>query len=226
MRTEESVTSHGRKMAGRASIGARPTMPSPRRRAPRRVRVPELAVGLVIVSVCVLGALIWSRSLTQMSKVVVTTGTISRGETVDASDLAVAEIRGGESLGFAPAHRLDELVGRVSLVDLGADAPVVGAMLAEMPAMTADEALVGMALEVGHAPVDLAVGDTVRIVVVTDPNGLDPTPPRLMPGTALVHALEPGDDFEPRDVVTVGVPLDAAADVAAAPGVRLVRVRS
>lgn len=195
-------------------------------RTPRRVRVPELAAGLVIIAVCVLVALLWSRSLTTMSTVTVARRDLSRGDVISADDLVVAEIRGGDSLGLVSGDRMGDLIGRVALVDLAANAPIVAAMLGEMAPMSPDEALVGVALDIGHAPVDLAVGDTVRVVVVNDPTGLNARPPRLLPGTALVRALDPGDEFEPRAVVTLGLPMDAAADVAAAADVRLVRVES
>lgn len=193
-------------------------------RSSRRVRVPELAAGLVIIAVCVLAALLWSRSLTKMSTVTAASRDLSRGDVLSAGDLVAVEIRGGDSLGFVSGDRMGELVGLVAMIDLAANAPIAAAMLGELPGTSPDEALVGVALDIGHAPVDLVVGDTVRVVVVNDSAGLEPTPPRLLPGTALVRALDPGDEFEPRSVATLGLPLDTAADVAAASGVRLVRV--
>jgi hypothetical protein len=184
--------------------------------------VPELAVGLVIVSVCALGALLWSRSLTATTTVIVAASEVSRGQILGVEDFVAAEVRGGNDIGLLSADQVDQLVGRVTLVAVPAGAPVIEAMVGDLARLGADEALTGVALERGHAPSDLAVGDAVRVIVVPNPSALDQALPLMLDTVALVRAIEPADDFEPRAVVTLGLPLEFAADVAAAHGVRLV----
>lgn len=183
-------------------------------------------MGLVIVTVCILAALVWSRSLTATATVLVTAGPVDRGVVIGEEDLVAAEVRGGHGLGLVTGDAVDGVVGRRALVDLPAGTPVVAAMFGELPRLSRDEALVGVALDRGQAPTDLAEGDRVGIVVVPDPVAIENEPARLLVDAALVWSIEPADEFEPRAVVTLGVPIGVATEIAAAHGVRLVRVGS
>lgn len=197
---------------------------SARRGADRRVRVPELSLGLLVVTGCALAALLWSRSLTATSTVVVAAGDLARGEVIDEDDLSLAEVRSVRGLGLVSGDRSTELVGRILLVDVSAGSTLVGAMVGDVPRLGGDEALVGVALERGHAPSDLAVGDRVQVILVPDPTGLTETAPTTLSTPARVWSIDPADEFEPRALVTLGLPVDQAAPVAAAHAVRLVRV--
>lgn len=200
--------------------GTRPTLSPPR----RRVRVPELAIGFVIVSVCGFGALVWSRSMTATTSVLVAAHDISRGDVLSDDDLVPAELRSAGDLGLVDPADVSTLVGRVALIDVPAGAPLLGPMVDTLDVLADGEALVGVALERGQAPSELAVGDTVRVIVVPDPASLDARGPELVPALALVRAVEPADEYEPRAVVTLTLPVQDAPAVAAAAGVRLVRV--
>lgn len=193
---------------------------------PRRIRVPELAVGLIVIGVSILAALLWSRSLTATTDVVIAARSIPRGDILERSDFITADVRGADALGLVSSADVSHLVGRVSLVRLPRGAPVIESMVAALPPIGDADAIVGVALEPGEAPADLAVGDVVRAVVLPDPALLDAPRPVLLDGTALVRGIEPVDEFESRVVVTLGVSLAQATDVAAAHALRLVRVGS
>lgn len=213
-----------RSLPRRHPRGARSSPSSTLTPPSRRVRVPELAVGLLVVAVCAFAALIWSRSLTATTAVLVSRDAIARGQVIESGDLVPAEMRGADAVGLVAADRADELVGRVALVALPAGAPVLDAVLADGPPLGVGDALVGVALDRGQAPVDLVVGDVVKVIVVPDPVSLDTAGPRMLARAAVVHGVQPADEFETRAVVTLAVAVDDAVDVAAAHGVRLARV--
>lgn len=190
----------------------------------RRVRVPELGLGLLIIAVTVLAALMWSRSLTSTTSVVVAAESIRRGEVLDEGNVIAVEVRGGTELGLLPAARLDDVMGQVALVDLPAGDPIVAATVGSLPRPTADEVLVAVALERGAAPTDLAAGDVVGVVLVPDASMLDGQQPTMLRDTAVVRLIDAADDYDTRAVVTLGVSVHVATEVAAASDVRLVRV--
>ncbi len=64
----------------------------------------------------------------------------------------------------------------------------------------------------------------MRVVVVPIPDPTAATEPTMLDLVAEVWDVEPATEFDAETVVTLRLPLDQAAAVTAADGVRLVRV--
>jgi len=120
----------------------------------------------------------------------------------------------------ADAHLL---LGRAAAVDIDAGVPLTHTLLTDAPPLASDEALIGVALEPGELPPDLAPRDHVRLVVTVDGAPGEPPIASLADDDAVVWSV----DHAPDDIVTIVTlrgPLRLATQIAAASGVQLVRI--
>ena len=187
----------------------------------RRRRLPELAVGVVLVVVGALVGLWWFGSTTERVEVLTVARDVARGEVVTDGDLAVVDVAAGDAVTWVPAGRLEGLAGRVAAVGLVAGDPVTESMLAPGAAVPEGMRVVGVTLEPGAYPLgDLDSGDRVDVVVVAD----DTEPVVAASGVEVfrVQALAGGE----RLLVSLLVPAGETVPVAAAAGAGSVRLVS
>lgn len=191
---------------------------------PNRVRVPELALGLVLVAGGALGALLWYTSVTTESTVVVAARDLPRGHVLQAGDLRAATVSGSPGVALLAGEHAHVMLGRTLLADVPASAALLPSMAIERDRPAAGEGLVSLALPAGHAPAELAALDVVRVVVVSrDLLGVA-SEPELVEHLAEVWSVTPPSEFDPTTLVTLRAPLELSTAVAAAEHVRLVVV--
>jgi len=194
----------------------------------RRVRVPELAIGVLVLVAFALGALLWHLSTTSKSAALVLASGVSRGEVVEATDLRTAYISTDEQLVRVtdPAS----VVGKVALNDLSAGTLMTPAAVADASVLEPGDGVVGLALDPGQYPaLGLAPGDRVNVVrsgdAPVDPNGADVNQV-LARGATVFEVEELASD---RKLVSIRSSEADAETVAAAAGsgaLRLVLVAS
>lgn len=199
----------------------------------RRFRLPELVGGIFIVAGSVLGILVWSRSTSATTPVLVLARDVQRGQLLTEADFAAAEVRstGVRLLSF---DQRATMLGRVAAVDLPAQTPVTKAIAVEVLAVGTGEALVGRRLKLGEFPGGLTAGAKVRIVlineqVIADPTAVDaaavPAAAASAPGIlATVEDIAVGEGSADNAEITLRLADSAADAVAAADGVRLIQV--
>ena len=103
--------------------------------------------------------------------------------------------------------------------------PIVPSMLIDTPTLRAGEVAVAVALDVGDAPGDLAAGDSVVVVIVTEVEpGAAPDVVRLEPAARVITASDADPMSGMRRVVELAVDEASLASIAAASDVRLARV--
>ena len=130
-----------------------PTVPSVDVSPPgKRVRVPELAVGILVTVVFALGAVLWHLSSVEKVPALVASSPIERGETIDASDVRVAYLASDSTLARLDSSEMDRVVGGVALVDLSEGTMLSTSMVAEVPTIDAGRGVVGLALDPGAYP--------------------------------------------------------------------------
>ena len=134
-------------------------------------------------------------------------------------------------------HSAHALLGKIAVVDIDIDVPITPTLLTDARALALDEALTSMALAPGHLPPDLAMNDTIRIVV-TGPStargvdvgagvgavgggAIDVTV--LLDQPAVVWSVEKSPDGV-STIVTLRGSLSLSTAIAAADEIRLVRV--
>lgn len=185
---------------------------------PRRLRVPMLILGLLLVLGCAVGFAAVVTQVGRQHQVLVLADTVAVGHVLTASDLRLATVSQGTSgIDFIDAGEQSSVVGRSVAVALPAGAPLVPSDLGSpMPAQ--GEAVVAVLVKPGQAPPALAPGASVWIVI-TGGSGNAPaagssTPiPTLAPVAAVVTAVDtPTNQVTQGEIVSLQLP---AADVQA-----------
>jgi hypothetical protein len=187
----------------------------------RRVRIPELAVGVLVVAGCALGAVLWQASAVERDAVLALRNDVSRGEAVSADDLRVVYVSSDDPIGHVAEGRLADVVGRVAATDLPAGTLLSPALLVAGAAVEPGQGVVGLALEPGQVPTaTLRAGDVVNVVA----GGTDID--NVLAQRAEVYAIEELPT-EGRVFVSLAMPetdANAVATAAEAGPVRLVLV--
>lgn len=200
-----------------ASVGIRPPG--------RRIRVPEVAVGVLVTVVFGLGAVFWHLHAVAKVPALATATPIERGAVIDAKDLRVVYVASDGPIDRMDPSRLDRVAGRVALVNLPAGSLLTSSVVAPVAIVNAGDAVVGLSLEPGAYPArGLAPGDRVTVVRVADVADRN-TSPMVIARDARVFAVEelPSD----RRLVSIlanEVDAEAVAASAGDRGVRLVMV--
>lgn len=131
----------------------------------RRVRMPELVVGVLVMSVFALGAVLWHLSAVDRSPALAVVGTVERGDVISADDLRVVYVSSDDAVARMSESQMTEVVGRVALVDLAPGTLVTRSVVADRPTLEQGEGIVGLSLDPGGYPdLGLAPGDRVTIV--------------------------------------------------------------
>lgn len=192
-----------------------------------RIRVPEVALGVILVVGFGLAAVVWQSSSSRRVPVVVLASDVRRGEVIGAADLRAEGIGAGADVPLVPWADHGSLVGRVAVADLPAGLPLRPQLVADATELATGEALVALRLTPGSYPAgSLRVGDTVD-VVFAPPAGIEPDPAAVtvVAEAASVWDLAELADADGSDLVTLRLSVDAARQVGAVAGsVRLVRV--
>lgn len=158
----------------------------------RRVRLPEIALGSLLIVGCALGALWWQARSYPTTSVLVASRDLDRGDVVSAESLAVVEMQARESVNWVASDQADLLIGRVAIASIGEGTVLTSSMVAESTDIGPDEAVVGLYLGPGQAPgTSLAPGATVDVVLT------DPDSPAA--GGAVALAAGTGDGTAPTD---------------------------
>jgi hypothetical protein len=146
-----------------------PRRPDPPEPAVRRVRVPQLAFGVVLSGLAALGFVLFNAASVQRTPVLALATDVQRGQLLEVEDLQVVHVGTDDMLALTPADRSDLLVGRAAITDLTAGTLLTTDQVAAGSALTPGAGVVGLALAPGQYPTPrLAIGDLVSVVEVSD----------------------------------------------------------
>jgi hypothetical protein len=164
-------------------------------------------------------ASLWLRAGDRV-EVVALAGDVQAYETVTREDLRTVRVAAPEGVDLVRAGEIDDLVGRVAASDLPGRSLLVESDLfpADESVVTASEAVVGVRVAPGAAPVELARGRTVLAVILPpqNPGGAEAGEARSVEGWVLkTEELSTGAQTGGLSVSVV-VPRDEATEVAAA----------
>ena len=195
-------------------------------RAMRR-RVPELAIGVVLIGRGAIGALMLAGRQPPRASVLVWANDVSRGQVVSAGDLDVASIESDMPVDVVDAAAAADVVGRTVAFDAGAGGFVSGSLLEVGSIIPPDFAVVGLRLGAGRYPVStLSVGDVVDLLTTEPLVGWDD--PVVVSGVEVFDVRWLGSGEGSDALVSLLVPRAAAPRVVAAAGAgpRLAEVAS
>ncbi len=146
-----------------------PRRPDPPEPAVRRVRVPQLALGVLLSGLAALGFVLFNAASVQRTPVLALASDVQRGQVLEEEDLQVVHVGTDDVLALTPADRSDLLVGRAAVTDLTAGTLLTTDQVAAGSTLTPGAGVVGLALAPGQYPTPrLAIGDLVSIVEVSD----------------------------------------------------------
>jgi len=135
--------------------------------ARRRVRLPELAVGVLITVGFALAAVLWQLGSTEKIPALTVAGPVARGETITAADVRVAYVSAGDGLVHLNESQIASIVGRVALVDLTAGVLWTPGLVDSGVVVAVGDGVVGLSLEPGQFPRGLIAGDEVNVITPT-----------------------------------------------------------
>jgi hypothetical protein len=188
-----------------------PTVTPPR----RRIRVPELAVGILITVTFALGAVLWHLSATSKVPALVISTDVQRGDLITASDVRTAYVSSDDLI-----VRITDpttVVGSVATVDLAPGTLLTPTVLAPGAALDAGAGVVGLALDPGQYPVlGLVPGDRVSVVLSSDAAPSASGNDGVVARAATVFDVE--DLASDRKLISIQATESEAESVAAAAG--------
>jgi len=190
MATTTATTSR----SGRQAVTGRPARDrvAPPKAPAGRVRVPQLAAGLVLSGLAALGFVLWQTTAVQRMPVVALAADVVRGHTLTPEDLRVVYVASDDPLTVVSADDAAGLVGRVAVVGLPAGTLVVDGQFTAGAALVEGAGVVGVALPPGAYPTPrLAVGDLVNVLTTGPDDHEGGTVSRLLVEAAEVVGVDP-----------------------------------
>lgn len=152
----------------RPSTTSTPRRVDPPEPAVRRVRVPQLALGVLLSGLAALAFVLFNAATVQRAPVLALATDVQRGQILTVEDLRVVHVGTDDVLALTPAERSDLLVGRAAVTDLAVGTLVTTDQVAAGAALTPGAGVVGLALAPGQYPTPrLAIGDLVSVVEVS-----------------------------------------------------------
>ena len=190
----------------------------------RQRRPAQVALGVVLIlGLGVLGGVAYT-SAGAKEPVVTVVREIPKGHVVTAADLSTVDVAGG--VVAVAGNHLASVLGETATVDLLPGTLLQRSMVSAGPSLPAGMAQVGVAVTGGQIPADgLAPGDTVEVLALPA-KGAAATATAAVATTlvpkATVFSTRPDPSSTAGTLVTLKVPADAAAGIAAASGDNLV----
>ncbi|MER7859133.1 SAF domain-containing protein [Amycolatopsis japonica] len=201
---------------------------SPSRSAARRGRVrrlPHLVAGVLLVVLCVGGAVWWTTSTQDRVPVLALAKPAPLGHVLTPTDLRTIDVSAGPGVALIPAGRAASVLGRPMATSLGAGTlltpDAVGA--AALPAV--GRAVVAVVVKPGQAPPEMAAGAPVT-VVATAATTAGTSATGQAPGTswrATVVGVTPAGT-EQTTVVSLEIDTTGASQLAQVPAGQLALV--
>ena len=130
------------------------------------VRIPEFAIGLLIVCVCIIGAFMWQNSGAEGTKVLVTSRALNRGHEIQASDLSTITLTSSDDIALLSTSAATDIIGMRLTTDIVVGSPLTPSQLIAVEPLTSTEGLAGITVTKSQAPANLAAGDNVQVIAV------------------------------------------------------------
>ena len=136
----------------------------------RKSRVPEIALGLIIVALSGLGSLWWYSTAAERTDVLALRESVAQGETITVEDLVRVSIATDDPVTSMEEAQFPSIVGQVAAFDLEAGTLITPGMFAAFSAIADGEVIVGLDLEIGRQPgVTPLPGDTLAVMLTPRP---------------------------------------------------------
>ena len=187
----------------------------------KKKRVPDMAVGIALIALGVIGSMAVYRSASATVSVVGVVRDLDRGRVIEASDLQAIRISPESAQFFVDASNAGSLLGKSLTVSVNGGTPLSESMVSSATPLGLDEALTSAAVPTGNIPANLAVNDKVRLVLTPDATITNASPPLLFDEVVTISAIEQSDELNSAVIVTFRGPLRLSLAIAGAGNVRI-----
>ena len=206
----------------------------PWRAGRRRRRVPYLALGGLLVVVCVLGFAAATVRLGQRMAVLAVAQPVAAGQRIEAADLTQVSAADDPSLGLIPVAQASAVVGRTAVVPLLPGTLLTRRLVGDSAFPPPGQVVASLALKPGQYPQGLAAGAHVAVFLSAG-NGTGTAPGSTAGQTsngagapqtrlsAVVLGVDPRGDGQGSTVVTLLLGASDAGRLAGAGGVVLMQ---
>lgn len=190
----------------------------------RQRRMPWVVLGVLLITMSILGFALWSVQQGQRIPVLVAATNIDAGAPLGISDIQVVSVGADPGVALLASSEVDQVLGMTARAHIPAGTPLsTSLVIAPHEAVGEGQAVVGAALEPGEYPTSLLTpGDRVGLIVVTA-TGLEQDVAEL--GEGVVRRVETLDQAAGITMfVSLTVARDQAPAVADAAGASRLRL--
>jgi hypothetical protein len=176
--------------------------------------VPHLLLGLLLVSSCTAGAVVWSLNIGDRRPALALARAVTVGQTLRAADLREVSVAVDGDVDAIPAGDAPTIVGRTVAASLPAGVLLSHGVLGATLVPADDRAVAALALQPGQVPPDISAGAHVLVVLAAEPDVVSgPGPDSAWSGVIVSAARQANDG---NLVVSIELSDDDARHVAAA----------
>jgi hypothetical protein len=129
--------------------------------------LPHLLIGVLLVVVCVGGAVWWSTSTQDRVLVLAIARPVTVGHVLEEADLRRTEVSAAAGVAMVPVEQAASVLGRPMATSLAPGALVTPSSVGVAAIPTAGQSVVAVGLKPGQFPPELAPGAPVRVVLAT-----------------------------------------------------------
>ncbi len=140
-----------------------PSTSAPRRG--RRRRLPHLVAGVLLVVLCVGGAVWWTTSTQDRVPMLALAKPVALGHVLTPADLRSIDVSAAPGVALIPADQAASVVGRPMATSLGPGALLTPDAVGGAAIPAAGRAVVAVGVKPGQFPPELAAGTPVSVVV-------------------------------------------------------------
>ena len=187
------------------------------------VRIPEFAIGLLIVCVCIIGAFMWQNSDATGTKVLVTSRALKRGHEIQASDLSSITLTSSDDIALLEISAATDIIGMRVTTDIETATPLTPSQLISVSPLTKTAGLAGITVTKSQAPANLAAGDNVQVIAVDSQSDGSNLTTSISKNVQVWEISEP-DELSGDRSVTLRVAITSANELVGHDELHLVKV--
>lgn len=190
--------------------------PSPAAEPVGRRNRTRMALGVVVLVMCVLGAMTMYANASDRVDVLTVRRSVAAGQRVTADDLDVVSISSDSKLQTLATTQRSAVVGKIAVVGLVPGSLLTSAQISDGPRVPAGMVITGATVKPGQFPIGLRAGDDVMLVETPLATATGAAAEPIDRGAARVLEVANLDDASSALAVSLIVPDDDAAPIASA----------
>ena len=176
----------------------------------------RIALGLVVVVLCVLATVSLYGHANDRVAVLAIRRPVAAGQRITGNDIGTVSISTDPGLQILTATQRSIVIGQIATVELVAGSLLSPAQISTGPAVPAGMAITGATLKGGQFPIGLKAGDEVMLVESPPASAVGPSTDPVARGNARVLDVAPLTDATSSIAVSLVVPAAGAAAIASA----------